>query len=242
MDEFSFPKLEKCVMTYLILNKSKLCNFAELYNHLLDVIIIYIKANKPAGYLNSENLIATLPINDIKLLKLRLSTIIMYLDANQNNITSLKHNGQFLVGYGIENNFQDDLHIEPSDDLHLKPNQELFEYIVDENIEYHRKVPDIIGNTLLHYGVMYNDPLRIEKIIKKYDLSFYTENLERIKPVDLITETNLMVLKFVMDEHYIKIQNLKTIVANNDTNDTNYIKLILFNILTIITLLFLSIY
>ena len=97
--------------------------------------------------------------------------------------------------------------------------KEVINWIVDNNIDYSITKEDLKGNTILHYLVQYNDVDRIIKVLHKYDnLSFYTENQEGIKPIDLITSfkiSNLVI--FQLNE---KQQELTTeIVELNENYD-----------------------
>jgi hypothetical protein len=84
--------------------------------------------------------------------------------------------------------------------------KEVINWIVDNNIDYSITKEGLKGNTILHYLVQYNDVDRIIKVLHKYDtLSFYAENQEGIKPIDLITS--------------IKISNIVINQLNNKQED-----------------------
>jgi hypothetical protein len=108
--------------------------------------------------------------------------------------------------------------------------KEVINWIVDNNIDYSITKEDLKGNTILHYLVQYNDLDRIITVLHKYDnLSFYTENQEGIKPIDLITSFKISnVVIFQLNEkqqHLIKNiteLNEKYDIINKKYQELNY--------------------
>lgn len=70
--------------------------------------------------------------------------------------------------------------------------KEVINWIIDNNIDYSITKEDLKGNSILHYLVQYNDVDRINKVLFRYDnLSFYVENQEGLRPIDLITSIKI---------------------------------------------------
>ena len=252
MEKITFQKIEKHVMSYIILHRSNLCNFTSIYNDFLSDIF-----NISFDELTNIQLLKIDP-HVFKLLKIRLGTVIMYLDSNQNNVSVIKSQNSYLVGYGIDDDCQDER--DKSNDIKTEfpSEQEIFEHIIDDDVSYHNNLPTCNGDTLLHYGTRYNDISRIEKVINKYNLSFYTKNNNNLTPLDMIGN-NHRIYKLVLYEHYnnnlrlkdeVQFLNLKTDALKNEvyklkdevyklTNQNKYINLIqnvmlMFNILYIL--------
>jgi hypothetical protein len=80
----NFQQIENKVMAYIARNMNKMCNFTELYNYITD----------------DEN------IKDPKVLiefKNRLYLVMSNLDSKFNDVSVVKHNNNYLVGYNISN-------------------------------------------------------------------------------------------------------------------------------------------
>jgi hypothetical protein len=93
-----------------------------------------------------------------------------------------------------------------NDSMPLK--KDVINWIVDNNIDYSITKEDLIGNTILHYLVQNNDVDRIKIVMHKYpNLSFYTENQDGIRPIDLITS--------------FKVSNIVIFHLNNEINELN---------------------
>jgi hypothetical protein len=85
--------------------------------------------------------------------------------------------------------------------------KEVINWIVDNNIDYSITKEDLKGNSILHYLVQQNDVDRINKVLCKYDnLSFYSENHEGIRPLDLITSikiSNIVIFQLNEKQQYL---------------------------------------
>ena len=82
--------------------------------------------------------------------------------------------------------------ISPSKNDSMPLEKEVINWIVDYNVDYSLTKEDLKGNSILHYLVQQNDVDRINKVLTRYDnLSFYSENQEGIRPIDLITSNKI---------------------------------------------------
>jgi hypothetical protein len=79
-----------------------------------------------------------------------------------------------------------------NDNSSMPLQEEVINWIVDNNIDYSITKEDLKGNSILHYLVQQNDVDRINKVLFRYDnLSFYSENQDGLKPIDLITSIKI---------------------------------------------------
>jgi hypothetical protein len=79
-----------------------------------------------------------------------------------------------------------------NDNSSMPIEKEVNNWIVDNNIDYSLTKEDLKGNSILHYLVQQNDVDRINKVLFRYDnLSFYSENQDGLRPVDLITNIKI---------------------------------------------------
>jgi hypothetical protein len=143
---------------------NKMCNFTELYNYITD----------------DEN------IKDPKVLiefKNRLYLVMSNLDSKFNDVSVVKHNNNYLVGYNISN--KDTKDTSDTNILCKDLNKSVFEYITDNDIDY-KIYPDCNKDTLLYYGVQTNDITRVKKLLNKYSLSFFSKNIEGKMPLDYL--------------------------------------------------------
>ena len=92
--------------------------------------------------------------------------------------------------------------------------KEVINWIVDNNIDYSITKKGLKGNSILHYLVQQNDVDRINKVLFRYDsLSFYSENQDGVKPIDLITTikiSNIVISQLNDKQEYLmnEIKNL----------------------------------
>jgi hypothetical protein len=123
--------------------------------------------------------------------------------------------------------------------------KEVINWIVDNNIDYSITKEDLKGNTILHYLVQYNDVDRIVTVMIKYDnLSFYSENQEGVKPLDLITNikiSNLVINQLNEKQQYL-IKNITELnekydIINKKYQELNYGFSNVYFLLMIITIL-----
>jgi len=161
--------------------------------------------------------------NDFKLVDENglLSVVLLDKDEPFVNITN-KYN---------THNINDNLNNNPlakNDSMPLE--KEVINWIVDNNIDYSITKEDFKGNTILHYLVQYNDVDRIITVLHKYDnLSFYTENQEGIKPIDLITSfkiSNLVIFQLNEKQKELTTENIelneKYDIINKKYQEVNY--------------------
>ena len=79
-----------------------------------------------------------------------------------------------------------------NDNSSMPLEKEVINWIVDNNIDYSITKEDLKRNSILHYLVQQNDVDRINKVLFRYDsLSFYSENQDGLKPIDLITSIKI---------------------------------------------------
>jgi hypothetical protein len=117
-----------------------------------------------------------------------------------------------------------------NDNSSMPIEKEVINWIVDNNIDYSLTKEDLKGNSILHYLVQQNDVDRINKVLFRYDnLSFYSENQDGLRPVDLITNikiSNILITQlndkqdFLIDE--IKKLNEKYEIINKKNERSIY--------------------
>jgi hypothetical protein len=121
--------------------------------------------------------------------------------------------------------------------------KEVINWIVDNNIDYSITKEDLKGNSILHYLVQYSDVDRINTILVKYDnLSFYTQNQDGVKPIDLITNikvSNIVITQLNEKQEFLihEIKNLSEkyeIINKNNEKSIYELKKWVFFILIII--------
>ena len=105
--------------------------------------------------------------------------------------------------------------------------KEVINWIVDYNIDYSITKEDLKGNSILHYLVQYNDVDRIIKVLIKYDnLSFYSENQDGVKPIDLITNikiSNIVINQLNEKQQYL-IKDIAELKEKNEIISKKYEK------------------
>jgi hypothetical protein len=107
--------------------------------------------------------------------------------------------------------------------------KEVINWIVDYNIDYSLTKEDLKGNSILHYLVQQNDVDRINKVLSRYDnLSFYSENQDGVKPIDLITNikiSNIVINQLNEKQEYLT-NEIKQINENFEIINKKYEKTI----------------
>jgi len=180
MSEITLVDIERLVMVYITSNSPKLCSFSEIYNDI-------VKEND----IKSPTILSNLKMN--------LAIVMRQLDSNYSNVNVVKTNNSFYVAYN-NNDDQESTKIEiDSDDIERPIDRSIFNFIIDNDIDYHITAPDNEGNTLLHHGVLYDDEDRIIKLVTKYKLSFFTKNFDGIRPIDNIS--SIKILKLIIEQH-----------------------------------------
>lgn len=185
----TFEQIEKDVMMYITRNSGKTCNIFEIFNDIV-----------------SDRNIKNPDL--LKDLKIKLHIVLSQLDSTFNKVNVIKHNNNYLVCYNSNidtTNITTEtfVKVESKDiqhDDYENLSKSVFEYIVDNNIDYPIK-PDCDGNTLLHIGFLLGDNDRINKLISKYNLSFFTKNKNNISVLDLITSNkDSLIMKYAFNE------------------------------------------
>ena len=103
--------------------------------------------------------------------------------------------------------------------------KEVINWIVDNNIDYSITKKDLKGNSILHYLVQQNDVDRINKVLFRYDsLSFYSENQDGVKPIDLINSVKIsnIVISQLNDKQEYLINEIKKLNENYETINKKY--------------------
>ena len=232
MEQISYPKIEKSLMTYLISNRGELCDFTTIYNDFMDDDFSSIKDP-----------------NVLKQLKIRLGMVIKHLMANQNSVTVIKndkinHEYKYMAGYMVTEESNEKIYnfaeIYNRTYQDIPTEKEIFNTIIDDN--YLSLIPSnsINNNTvseLIFQGIKFEDFPRIQKIIQKYKISFYSANKYGIKPIDLIKSDNnnnnnfnynLLLLILSEDNKELNIMkknsDIQLIQINNIKNTLYYLK------------------
>ena len=112
-----------------------------------------------------------------------------------------------------------------NDNSSMPLEKEVINCIVDNNIDYSITKKDLKGNSILHYIVQQNDVNRINKVLFRYDnLSFYSENQDGVKPVDLITSIKIsnIVISQLNDKQEYLINEIKKLNENYEIINKKY--------------------
>jgi hypothetical protein len=198
----NFQQIENKVMVYIARNINKMCNFTELYNYIID----------------DENIKNPKVLSEFKN---KLYLVMSNLDSKFNDVTVVKHNNNYLVGYNISN--KDTKYTKDTNILFKDLDKSVFEYITDNDIDY-KLNPDCNKETLLYYGVQTNDINRVKKLLTKYSLSFYSKNIEGKMPLDYLEPNSaynkefLLFVKLCLKENNTELCLLKE--KNIELNNT----------------------
>jgi hypothetical protein len=198
-----FKDVEKYVMLFISRNSGKLCSIQDIFNDIVEDQQI----NNP----------------DIrKDLKIKLNIVMSQLDSNQKNVTVIKKGQTYSVGYNIKtvDNIQEipEIVVDRLSEYIVNTEQiakEMFEYIVDNDINYTIK-SDCNGENLLFIGITLGDNARVDKLVNKYSMSFFDKNKVGRSVLDLIPDSPM--LKYCINENNKEIKNLKdknTDLCNN---------------------------
>lgn len=176
MEQISYTSIEKSLMTYLIYNKGEFCDFTSIYNDFITDDFSSIKDP-----------------NVLKQLKTRLGITMMYLDANQHNVTVIKNDKiiypfKHMVGYMVNHIVeikQIDTYNQTYQDIDIPTEKEIFNTFIDDHL-----VTNINVTELLCQGIKFKDITRIKQLINKNKASFYSYNKFGQRPFDLIKDTS----------------------------------------------------
>ena len=218
MEQISYTLIEKALMTYLISNKGKFCDFTTIYNYFITYDFSSIKDP-----------------NILKQLKTRLGITMMYLDANQHNVTVIKNDKiiypfKYMVGYMVIDtklesesmkNFTDTYN-QTYQNIDIPTEKDIFNIIIDDNLVTNINVTD-----LLCQSIKFKDILRIQKLIQKNKASFYSYNKFGQRPFDLIKDTTNDEFDFKID--LILLSLMETNKEMNITKKNNDVQLLQIN-------------
>jgi hypothetical protein len=178
-----FTDVEKEVMMYISRNSGKLCTIHSIYNDILE----------------DRNIVNPEIKND---LKVKLQIVMSQLNSKQSNVTVVKRDEAYLVGYNMDpnNNSEQNPPIVSAPVMFDTSGlaKTMFEYIVDNNIDYPIG-PDCNGENLLFVGIMLNDYTRLKKLKTKLKISFFDRNSDGKNLMDLYP-TNLFIHQKCIEE------------------------------------------
>jgi hypothetical protein len=177
-----FSDVEKEVMMYISRNSGKLCTIHSIYNDIVE------DRNIANPEIKSD-------------LKVKLQIVMSQLNSKQSNVTVIKRDNTYLVGYNMDSNKS-----EQNPPIVTAPEEfdtsglakTMFEYIVDNNIDYPIG-PDCNGENLLFVGIMLNDYNRVKKLKSKLKISFFDRNSDGKNLMDLYP-TNLFIHQQCIEE------------------------------------------
>jgi len=188
-----FTDIEKDVMMFIARNSGKLCSIQSIFNDIIE----------------DRNISNPEIRND---LKVKLHIIMSQLNSKQSNVTVVKRSDNYLVGYNMDSASNLNHHkvlVEPTytniDTSGLA--KSMFEYIVDNNINYSIG-PDCNGDNLLNIGISLGDYTRVKKLKLKHMVSFFDTNIDGKNLMDLYP-SNLFVQQQCIEEVHKEIVELK---------------------------------
>jgi hypothetical protein len=181
-----FSDVEKEVMMYISRNSGKLCTIHSIYNDIVE----------------ERNIVNPEIKND---LKIKLQIVMSQLNSKQSNVTVIKRDDTYLVGYNMDSTSNSEqtppIVMEPGGSAQFDTSglaKTMFEYIVDNNINYPIG-PDCNGENLLFVGIMLNDYSRVRKLKSKLHMSFFDRNSDGKNLMDLYP-TNLFIHQQCIEE------------------------------------------
>lgn len=196
IDLIDFQDVEKDIMLFISRNSGKLCSIHHIFNDIIDDRDIKNPDTR-------------------KDLKTKINIVMSQLDSKQNNVTVIKKNNEYLVGYNIKTDDKTNTDISKliindmtnsTEETYSTENiaKTMFEYIVDNDINYTIK-NDLIS--ILFIGISLNDFERVEKFINKYSISLFQKNKDNKSVLDLIPDSPM--LKYCIKENNNEIRRLK---------------------------------
>jgi hypothetical protein len=196
IDLIDFQDVEKDIMLFISRNSGKLCSIHHIFNDIIDDRDIKNPDTR-------------------KDLKTKINIVMSQLDSKQNNVTVIKKNNEYLVGYNIKTDDKTNTDISKliindmtnsTEETYSTENiaKTMFEYIVDNDINYTIK-NDLIS--ILFIGISLNDFERVEKFINKYSISLFQKNKDNKAVLDLIPDSPM--LKYCIKENNNEIRRLK---------------------------------
>ena len=192
IDLIDFKDVERDIMLFISRNSGKLCSIHHIFSDIID-----------------DKDIKNPDVR--KDLKTKINIVMSQLDSKQNDVTVIKKNNEYLVGYNIKTddktnytNSTEETNL--SEETNSKENiaKTMFEYIVDNDINYTIK-NDLIS--ILFIGISLNDFERVEKFINKYSISLFQKNKDGKSVLDLIPDSPM--IKYCIKENNNEIRRLK---------------------------------
>ena len=188
IDLIDFKDVERDIMLFISRHSGKLCSIHHIFSDIID-----------------DKDIKNPDIR--KDLKTKINIIMSQLDSKQNDVTVIKKNNEYLVGYNIktdEINSTDNTNLLEETNSTENIAKTMFEYIVDNDINYTIK-NDLIS--ILFIGISLNDFERVGKFINKYSISLFQKNKDNKSVLDLIPDSPM--IKFCIKENNNEIRRLK---------------------------------
>jgi hypothetical protein len=196
IDLIDFQDVEKDIMLFISRNPGKLCSIHHIFNDIIDDRDIKNPDTR-------------------KDLKTKINIVMSQLDSKQNNVTVIKKNNEYLVGYNIKTDDKTNTDISKliindmtnsTEETYSTENiaKTMFEYIIDNDINYSIK-NDLIS--ILFIGISLNDFERVEKFINKYSISLFQKNKDNKSILDLIPDSPM--IKYCIKENNNEIRRLK---------------------------------
>jgi len=188
IDLIDFKDVERDIMLFISRNSGKLCSIHHIFSDIID-----------------DKDIKNPDVR--KDLKTKINIVMSQLDSKQNDVTVIKKNNEYLVGYNIktdETNLTEEANLSEETNSTENIAKTMFEYIVDNDINYTIK-NDLIS--ILFIGISLNDFERVEKFINKYSISLFQKNKDGKSVLDLIPDSPM--IKFCIKENNNEIRRLK---------------------------------
>jgi hypothetical protein len=200
MKTIELESIEKDVMKILTKNSGKELSEYSIYTELSDIYNMKDPRAKDDLKLNFNVVLRSLP---------SIYDHIYIIPKKTSDGSEIKYACFTNDKTKIEERSNDIVHL-ISDVRDMPLERAVINWIVDNNIDYGLTKEDFKGNTILHYLVLYNDLERIKYIFEqKKDMSFFAKNIQKIRPIDLITD--LKISNFVIDKmgEYVLDMNKK---------------------------------
>ena len=186
IDLIDFKDVERDIMLFISRNSGKLCSIHHIFSDIID-----------------DKDIKNPDVR--KDLKTKINIVMSQLDSKQNDVTVIKKNNEYLVGYNIKTDDKID-YTNLTEETNSTENiaKTMFEYIVDNDINYTIK-NDLIS--ILFIGISLNDFERVGKFINKYSISLFQKNKDDKSVLDLIPDSPM--IKYCIKENNNEIRRLK---------------------------------
>lgn len=194
-----FTDVEKEVMMYITRKSGKLCTIHSIFNDII----------------KDRNITDPEIKND---LKVKLQIVMSQLNFVQSNVNVVKNGDSYLVGYNMDSTenvqIDEDVDVEYTQDIDTSQlAKSMFEYIVDNDIEYNIN-PNTPDNNLLVIGLKLGDYNRIKKLQTKYPVSFFDKNLQgetimEMYRISMSSSTTLFIHQQCLNELKLQFENFR---------------------------------